>query len=82
MSVRSSAPYVAQRRSFLWPQFIHTRRARASAHDSALDEHAKCRFAGLNLEPVGSTPQEFAAFLKEDLQRYARIAKAAGIEPQ
>jgi tripartite-type tricarboxylate transporter receptor subunit TctC len=40
------------------------------------------RFAGLNLEPVGSSPQAFAAFLKEDLQRYARIAKAAGIEPQ
>jgi tripartite-type tricarboxylate transporter receptor subunit TctC len=42
----------------------------------------KERFAGLNLEAVGSTPAEFAAFLKEDLQRYARIAKAAGIEPQ
>jgi tripartite-type tricarboxylate transporter receptor subunit TctC len=40
------------------------------------------RFAGLNLEPVGSTPAEFAAFLREDLQRYARIAKAANIEPQ
>jgi tripartite-type tricarboxylate transporter receptor subunit TctC len=42
----------------------------------------KERFAGLNLEPVGSTPAEFAAFLREDLQRYAKIAKAAGIEPQ
>lgn len=40
------------------------------------------RFAGLNLEPVGSTPAEFAAFLREDLQKYARIAKAAHIEPQ
>jgi tripartite-type tricarboxylate transporter receptor subunit TctC len=40
------------------------------------------RFASLNLEPVGSTPNEFAAFLKEDLQKYARIAKAANIEPQ
>jgi tripartite-type tricarboxylate transporter receptor subunit TctC len=40
------------------------------------------RFAALNLEPVGSTPQAFAVFLKEDLQRYARIAKAAGIDPQ
>jgi tripartite-type tricarboxylate transporter receptor subunit TctC len=40
------------------------------------------KFAGLNLEPVGSTPGQFAAFLKEDLQKYARIAKAARIEPQ
>ncbi|HUP93618.1 MAG TPA: tripartite tricarboxylate transporter substrate binding protein [Burkholderiales bacterium] len=40
------------------------------------------RFAAFNLEPVGSTPKAFAAFLKEDLQKYARIAKAAGIDPQ
>ena len=40
------------------------------------------RFAGLNLEPVGSKPEEFAQFLKDDLQKYARIAKAAKIEPQ
>ena len=40
------------------------------------------RFAQLNLEPVGSTPAEFAQFLKEDLEKYAKIAKAAKIEPQ
>ena len=40
------------------------------------------RFAALNLEPVGSSPEEFAQFLKQDLEKYARIAKAAGIEPQ
>jgi tripartite-type tricarboxylate transporter receptor subunit TctC len=42
----------------------------------------KERFAALNLEPVGSTPEEFAKFLKEDLEKYAKIAKAAKIEPQ
>ena len=40
------------------------------------------RFAGLNLEPVGSTPEEFGKFLKADLEKYAKIAKAAKIEPQ
>jgi tripartite-type tricarboxylate transporter receptor subunit TctC len=40
------------------------------------------RFAALNLEPVGSTPAEFAQFLKQDLEKYARIAKEAKIEPQ
>jgi len=40
------------------------------------------RFAALNLEPVGSSPEEFARFLREDLQKYARIAKMAGIQPQ
>ena len=40
------------------------------------------RFAALNLEPVGSSPEEFARFLKEDLRKYAAIAKKAGIQPQ
>ena len=40
------------------------------------------RFTQLNLEPVGSTPEEFAKFLKEDYERYVAVAKAAGIQPQ
>ena len=40
------------------------------------------RFAALNLEPVGSTPEEFALFLQRDLKKYAEIAKKAGIQPQ
>jgi len=40
------------------------------------------RFAALNLDPIGSTPAAFGNFLKEDLEKYARIARAARIEPQ
>ncbi len=40
------------------------------------------RFAALNLEPIGSSPEEFAKFLKNDLEKYAAIAKAAGIKPE
>ena len=40
------------------------------------------RFAALNLEPVGSSPEEFAQFLKRDLQKYAEIARKAGIQPE
>jgi len=40
------------------------------------------RFAALNLEPIGSSPAAFGKFLKEDLEKYARIARAAKIEPQ
>ena len=40
------------------------------------------RFAALNLEPVGSTPEEFAQFLKRDLEKYAQIAKKANIQPE
>ncbi len=40
------------------------------------------RFTALNLTAVGSTPEEFAKFLKEDYERYVAVAKAAGIQPQ
>ena len=40
------------------------------------------RFAALNLEPIGSSPEEFAQFLRQDLEKYAQIAKAAGIKPE
>ena len=35
------------------------------------------RFTQLNLEAVGSTPEEFAKFLKEDYERYVAVARAA-----
>ncbi|MGZ5261109.1 MAG: tripartite tricarboxylate transporter substrate binding protein, partial [Burkholderiales bacterium] len=40
------------------------------------------RFTHLNLEPVSMSPEEFAAFLKTDLQKYAEIARKAGIQAQ
>ncbi len=40
------------------------------------------RFAALNLEPVGGSPEDFARFLKEDIQKYAKIIKTVGIQPQ
>jgi tripartite-type tricarboxylate transporter receptor subunit TctC len=40
------------------------------------------RFAALNPEPVGSTPQAFAAFLWRDIEKYRQIARNAGIVPQ
>jgi tripartite-type tricarboxylate transporter receptor subunit TctC len=40
------------------------------------------RFAALNLEPVGGSPEEFARFLREDIQKYAKIVKTVGIQPQ
>jgi len=38
------------------------------------------RFKQLSTEPVGNTPEEFAAFVKAELDKYARIIKAAGIK--
>jgi tripartite-type tricarboxylate transporter receptor subunit TctC len=53
-------------------------------HREIADEILKTRevreaFAAQWLEPLGTTPQEFAAFLKNDIARNAKIVKAAGI---
>ncbi len=42
----------------------------------------KERFAPLGLDPRSDSPAEFAAFIKEEVARYAAIAKIAGIEAE
>jgi len=39
---------------------------------------AKTRFAALMAEPVTSTPEEFAAFMKAELAKYEKVVKASG----
>jgi len=39
------------------------------------------RLAGLGSEPSGSTPAQFAAYLKEDHVRWSRVVKAVGLKP-
>jgi tripartite-type tricarboxylate transporter receptor subunit TctC len=40
------------------------------------------RFSGLGYDMLGGTPEEFAAFIKRDIQRYRALAKAAGIQAE
>lgn len=40
------------------------------------------RFAALGLEPRGNSPQEYAAFIKSEIDKVARIAKAIGLQPE
>jgi tripartite-type tricarboxylate transporter receptor subunit TctC len=40
------------------------------------------RFAAFGYEMIGGTPEAFAQFLKEDIERYRRLTQAAGITPQ
>lgn len=42
----------------------------------------KEHFAPLGLDPRSDSPTEFAAFIKEEVARYAAIAKIAGIEAE
>jgi tripartite-type tricarboxylate transporter receptor subunit TctC len=39
---------------------------------------AKTRFAGLMAEPVPSTPEEFAGFMRGELTKYEKVVKASG----
>ncbi len=39
----------------------------------------KERFAREGAEPVGSTPEQFGAFIKSEMAKYAKLIKAAGI---
>jgi tripartite-type tricarboxylate transporter receptor subunit TctC len=43
------------------------------------DPDILARFKQLSTEPIGNSPEEFAAFVKGELEKYARIIKAAGI---
>ena len=40
------------------------------------------RFNQLNLEPVAMSPEDFAKFIKADIQKYAEVARKARIQPQ
>ena len=40
------------------------------------------RLAADGAEPVGSSPEEFAAFIKSEIDKWARVARAAGIRAE
>ena len=35
---------------------------------------------GLGIEPVGNAPEEFGAFIKSEIERWTRVAKAANVK--
>ena len=41
----------------------------------------KGRFANDGLEPIGGTQDAFARFIREEIDKYAKVIKAAGIRP-
>jgi tripartite-type tricarboxylate transporter receptor subunit TctC len=40
------------------------------------------RYHALSLEPSGSTPQEFAAYLRDDIAKWRKVIAAAELPPQ
>ena len=39
------------------------------------------RFIALGLEPATSTPEEFSAFVKAEIEKWAKVVKASGLRP-
>lgn len=44
------------------------------------DPEVRNRYATLGIEPVGNTPEQFAAQIRADLARWEKVVKAAGIK--
>lgn len=42
----------------------------------------RTRFAAFGVEPVTNTPEEFAPYIRNQIAKWAKVAKAAKIEPQ
>lgn len=40
------------------------------------------RFMVEGLEPMGGTPEQFAAFTRREIDKYAKVIKAAGLKQQ
>jgi len=58
----------------------------ARLHDEIVralrDAEVGKRLAADGAEPVGSSPEEFAAFIKSESEKWAKVAQAAGIKPE
>jgi tripartite-type tricarboxylate transporter receptor subunit TctC len=37
------------------------------------------RYAGMGVDPTGSTPEQAAAYLKSETDKYAKVVKAIGL---
>jgi tripartite-type tricarboxylate transporter receptor subunit TctC len=46
------------------------------------DPKVKGQFAASGADPVGNTPDEFAALIRSELVKWAAVVKAAGIKPE
>ena len=57
--------------------------ARLSAETAKILSLAEVRerFLAQGVEPVGSTPEQFAAFIEAEMPRWANAARSAGIKP-
>jgi tripartite-type tricarboxylate transporter receptor subunit TctC len=46
------------------------------------DADTRKRFAQRGMDPLPSTPEEFSALIRNEIVKWAKVVKAAGIEPE
>jgi tripartite-type tricarboxylate transporter receptor subunit TctC len=63
------------------PQEIVGRLARETAKIIALPD-VRARLGTLGFEPIGGTPEEFAARIRSEIVKWATVVRAANIQPQ
>lgn len=59
-----------------------TRKLYEAARAALASPEVRKRFELEALEPVGNPPEEFARFVREDIQRWAKVVKYSGAKPE
>ncbi len=55
-------------------------RVHAAAVKALATPQVRERFASLGVQPVGDTPEQFGAVIREDLARWSKVIKSAGVK--
>ena len=55
-------------------------RLNGEVHKALASADLKARLGSAGIEPLVSTPQEFASFIQKETVRYAKVIKDAGIQ--
>jgi tripartite-type tricarboxylate transporter receptor subunit TctC len=63
------------------PQEVVNLLAGAMAKIAAMPD-IKESFGTLGIEPAANTPEQFAAFIQAEMQKFTRLAKLAGVKPE
>jgi tripartite-type tricarboxylate transporter receptor subunit TctC len=45
-------------------------------------QRTRYKLAAQGLEPVGNTPQQFAAVIKSEIVKWTKVVKASGAKPE
>jgi tripartite-type tricarboxylate transporter receptor subunit TctC len=53
-----------------------------AAQEAAKSDEVSQRFLGLGLRPVGSDADAFQRFIRAEVESFAKLAQAAGVQPQ